>query len=384
MSNSAYITRLASFLPNAPIANEQMETLLGQVGDRPSRARRTILRANGIKTRYYGIDPATGKHNFSNAKLAAEAIRQLAAGSDLLQHLPSLSCGTSMPDQLMPSHASMVQGELALPPCEIISTAGVCVSGMAALKYAYLAVRSGIQPKAVATGSELASANMLAANFSAEVAAKVDALASHPELAFEKDFLRWMLSDGAGAALLEPEPAALGLSLRLDWLDILSYAGEMESCMYAGAEKMTDGSLLGWQHYNQQMRGEQSILAIKQDVKLLNSHIIDYTVVKPLRQLRDKYQLKAEAIDWFLPHYSSQFFRAPLQAGLDEAGLPIAPERWFTNLESKGNTGSASMYIMLDELFHANKLVPGQTLLCYVPESGRFATAFMHLTVVGR
>jgi hypothetical protein len=29
-------------------------------------------------------------------------------------------------------------------------------------------------------------------------------------------------------------------------------------------------------------------------------------------------------------------------------------------------------------------LQPGQTLLCYVPESGRFSTAFMRFTVVAQ
>ena len=61
--------------------------------------------------------------------------------------------------------------------------------------------------------------------------------------------------------------------------------------------------------------------------------------------------------------------------------LLIRPERWFTNLETKGNTGSASMYIMLEELFHSDKLKIGETILCYIPESGRFSTAFMLLTV---
>jgi len=37
-------------------------------------------------------------------------------------------------------------------------------------------------------------------------------------LAFEKDFLRWMLSDGAAALLLEKEPRRMGLSLRLESL----------------------------------------------------------------------------------------------------------------------------------------------------------------------
>jgi len=69
--------------------------------------------------------------------------------------------------------------------------------------------------------------------------------------------------------------------------------------------------------------------------------------------------------------------------GLKNVGFEIPYERWFTNLISKGNTGSASIYIMLDELFNSGKLKSGEKLLCYIPESGRFSSAFMLLTVCG-
>ena len=375
MTDAVYITATGAFLPNAPVANDDMERILGQVGDKPSRARRTILRSNGIVNRHYAVDPKTLKNTHSNAQLAAEAVRALNAEN---KKIDCLACGTSIADQLMPGHASMVQGELALPACDVLSAGGVCVAGITALKYAVNAVRTGDCQYAVAAGSELSSASMQAENFSAEINCDVDALEKQPELAFEKDFLRWMLSDGAGAVLLENTPRAAGISLRVDWIDILSYAGEMETCMYAGAIKHTDGALLGWQH---EPDGE-SVMAVKQDVKLLNEQVILYTVEKPLHTIIKKRALNAEAINYFLPHYSSLFFRDKVQAGLQRVGLDIPLSRWFTNLADKGNTGSASIYIMLDELFRSGKLQRGETLLCYIPESGRFSTAFMHLTVV--
>ncbi|MEJ2437642.1 MAG: 3-oxoacyl-[acyl-carrier-protein] synthase III C-terminal domain-containing protein, partial [Sulfurovaceae bacterium] len=60
----------------------------------------------------------------------------------------------------------------------------------------------------------------------------------------------------------------------------------------------------------------------------------------------------------------------------------IPQEKWFTNLTSKGNTGSASIYIILDEIFNSDRLKKGEKILCYVPESGRFSTAFILLEVV--
>jgi 3-oxoacyl-[acyl-carrier-protein] synthase III len=60
----------------------------------------------------------------------------------------------------------------------------------------------------------------------------------------------------------------------------------------------------------------------------------------------------------------------------------IPEERWFTNLYTRGNTGCASIYLMLEELFHSGKLEAGQKIFCFVPESGRFTTAYLMLTVV--
>ena len=82
-----------------------------------------------------------------------------------------------------------------------------------------------------------------------------------------------------------------------------------------------------------------------------------------------------------MPHYSSEFFRDRLSAGLERIDFNIPQSRWFTNLTSKGNTGAASFFIMLDELFHSGQLKSGQRLLGYVPESGRFSSAFIHMTV---
>jgi 3-oxoacyl-[acyl-carrier-protein] synthase-3 len=380
MSGSVYITGTAAFLPNAPVTNDQMERILGQLGDKPSRARPTVLRSNGIQTRHYCIDPVTLEPTHSNATLTAEAVKLLAQDGVDLNKIECLASGTSIADQLMPNHAVMVQGELGLPPLEAVATTGVCLSGLASLKYAYMAVASGVHSNAVATGSELSSALMSARNLQVETDACE--LEIKPELAFDRDFLRWMLSDGAGAFYLQSKPREGQLNLRIDWIDIFSYAGTMETCMYAGAVKDDTGKVTGWARFTPAERERHTIMAVRQDVKLLNEYVMLYTVQKPLETLVKKRELRADKIDWFLPHYSSKYFRDKVYAHMQNAGVDVPQDRWFTNLPYKGNTGAASIYIIIDELLRSGRAQKGQRLLCYVPESGRFAAGFMHLTVV--
>lgn len=382
-SGAVFITGTSAFLPNAPVGNDDIESVLGMVGGKPSRARRIVLRSNGIRQRHYAIDPASGGFTHSNAQLTAEAIRLLKSSGLDTARIDLLACGTSCPDQLMPNHGVMVHGELGNPPCEVIATGGICVSGLTALKYAWLSVLAGEARCAVATGSERASGGLLARNFEAESAAKLAALETNPEIAFEKDFLRWMLSDGAGACLLEAQPRADGPSLRIDWIDILSQANSNETCMYAGGEKAADGQLKGWQEFTQEEWARHSVFAVKQDVRLLNEAVVEQTLGKTIAHVVPRRGLRADQIDWFLPHMSSEFFRQPMIDCMHAAGFTIPQDKWFTNLHSKGNTGSASIYIMLDELFRSGQLRDGQRILCFVPESGRFTGAFMHLTVVG-
>jgi 3-oxoacyl-[acyl-carrier-protein] synthase III len=381
MRTDVFLTRTGSFLPFEAVGNEDIEQVLGQVGGKPSRARRIVLRSNGITSRHYAIDRATGRPAMSNAQLAAEAIRalgDLGAGGAI----DCLAAGTSLPDQLLPSHAVMVHGELGWPRLEVVSCAGVCLAGTAALKHAWLAVRAGDAKRAVASGSELVSPILLARHFEPELEHKLQALEKHPEIAFEKDFLRWMLSDGAGAALLEDRPRG-PLSLRIDWIELSSAAHELPVCMYAGADRNADGSLRGWMGTAPADWGATSLFSIKQDVRLLNDHIVRATLAEPLTHLMAKRELRVENIDWFLPHMSSNFFAQPVADCLAAIGLPIPRERWFGNLQTKGNTGSASPYIMLDELFRSGRIRPGHKLLMFVPESGRFSSGFVHMEAVG-
>ena len=374
MSIDVYLTRTASFLPLEPVSNDESEQVLGMVGGKPSKARRIVLRSNGIRTRHYALDRITGKPVMTNAQMAARAIERLGD----IGKVDSLSAATSRPDQLMPGHGVMVHGELGWPRLEVLSMAGICVAGVAAFKHAWLAVKANDARRAVAVASELASLSLHARNFDAEFEHNTNKLKKEPVIAFEKDFLRWMLSDGAGAVLLENKPNGL-LNLRVEWVELSSAAHELPVCMYSGAVKNVDATLTGWQQFSAQEWSARSIFAVQQDVKLLNEHVVRATLTEPLAALIEKRGLSGQRIDWFLPHMSSNYFALPIAASLAEIGLDIPRERWFTNLTEKGNTGSASPFIMLDELFHSGRIKRGDTLLIFVPESGRFSSGFIFM-----
>ena len=383
MSLDVYINDLAAFLPNAPVDNDSIEEVLGKVNDLPSRTRKIMLRNNKIKSRHYAIDLKTGRLTHTNAQMAAEAIRGLAPHPAFKpDDIECLCCGTTTPDLLMPGHALMVLGDLGIPACEAVTTHGICISGMTAFKFAYLNIAAGCTQNAVAVGSDSASSYLRSRFFASKRAPAVD-LEKKPIRAFDAEFLRWMLSDGAGAAFLSNQKNEKGLSLRVDWMEHISYAGQLDTCMYAGGFKNPDGHMTGWRElegFDETQKASKYL--IRQDTKLLEKEIVRTAIDLALATTVKKHGLTPEMVDWYLPHYSSYYFRPKFYQAMKKIGFEIPDDKWFSNLSEKGNTGSASIYIIMEELFKSGKLEKGEKLLCFIPESGRFSHVFMLLTVV--
>jgi len=371
---SVYLTSTGAFLPNEPVSNDRVETVLGAIHDRPSRLRRRVLKSNGITTRHYALDESQATTH-QNEDMAVAAAKQCLERSPLeVNDVGMLSVATSQGDMVLPGFGSMVQGGLGIPSVELHTAHGICSSSMMALKAAFNNIRVGDQQTALVVSSELTSRLLKRSRYEA-VAAEPGTIGFD----FNSEFLRWMLSDGAGALLLQDRPGR-GLSLRIDWMCSFSHADSLPVCMGAGRAKGED-SPLSWQDYSTLGEAEaDGAMLLRQDVRLLE-HIVKLGVDGFLR-LIDEGRLVVDDIDHFLCHYSSHHFKGKIADMLTAAGCMIPERKWFTNLYTKGNTGCAAMFIMLDEFIETMSIQPGARIFCHVPESGRFNTTYMHLTAV--
>jgi 3-oxoacyl-[acyl-carrier-protein] synthase-3 len=379
MEQTVYINKIAKFLPGNPVSNDEMEEYLGYVDGRKSKAKAVVLRNNKITTRYYARTKE-GVSTHTNTELTVEAIKRLCTNGFTLSDIELLTSGTTTPDQILPGHGVMVHGMLKTRPIEAISFSGSCCSGMNALKYAYMSVLTGNTNNAVATGSEKLSSWMSAQTFEEETK-KLKEVEQQPVLAFEKDFLRWMLSDGAAATLLSNKPNTNGISLKIEWIEICSFANEVDACMYMGCEKDAEGNIHGWSEYTQKEWLEKSIFSLKQDARMLDKYIAQLGTKKYV-ELFKKHKVDPKSIDWFLPHISSEYFRSKVDDEMKKYGVELPQEKWFVNLTKVGNMGSASIFVALEELMNSGKLQKGQKIALTIPESARFSYANMLLTVV--
>ncbi|MEB3094603.1 iron-containing redox enzyme family protein [Achromobacter sp. D10] len=365
-----YLESAGYFMPGEPVSNDAMDSYIAPLNRMSSRIKSRILAENGIKQRYYAIDPE-GATVFTNAQLAANAIRDcLRRHNSDLSAVSLLASGSSGGDALMPGFSNMIQGELAAHPMETLSVHGICAAGVSAIQTAAQGVELGGHGSALAVASELPSRLFKRSRFAAR----------GYDADFDAHFLRWMLSDGAGAVLLgnsgRPLPgASQGVRLRLKWVHQRSFSGDYPVCMQLGLSADRARGHLDYPSWNE--AEADGALSLRQDIRLL-PHLFDIGIHEYAKLVRDGW-VDPDQVDHFLCHYSSEKFIPVVEDLMEKAGLVIPRERWFSNLAWRGNTGAASILIMLAEFLETREVKPGEQIFCYIPESGRFMAAYMLL-----
>jgi 3-oxoacyl-[acyl-carrier-protein] synthase-3 len=356
---NCYITGTGSFLPGEAVSNAAIPEFMGEL---PGEAlvRRKILRMNGIKSRHYALD------RDQNATHDLYEMAALAAGNCLggkPGNFTYLSAGSTNAPLVGPGLSSILHSRLAdrgwvNRALEINSNSGICTSSAQALVNACRAVASGDHREALCVGVEQPS-DILKSGFIQPPDDRDD----HPENLttskwFMSVFLRSMLSDGAGAALLSDQPAAGRISYRVNWTYSRSFAHETLLCM------------------SLENRG----LLLSQDVAVLARHMKP-CVDQLMRGAMARHGEELADYRVVLPHLSSFYFKSYMLDVLTELGRGSAVGHW-TNLETAGNTGAASIFIMLDEFTRHHPPAHGDKVLLFIPESGQFNFVVVSLTAL--
>lgn len=366
--DQVYLDASARHLPGPAINNTAMDAFVAPLNRLSSRIKKRILDENGIRSRHYAID-ADGSTRESPEAMAAQAIRTcLRDAGRSLDEIGLLATGGCAGDALLPGFAPMLLGTLAGPPMQTLTSHGICASGVAAWEAAAASIELGSHRHALVAAAEMPSR-----------------LFKHTRYAgcgydadFDAHFLRWMLSDGAGALLLTSAPRRdTALRLKLRFIHQRSFSGDYPVCMQLGLSADRSRSHLDYPRW--QDAENEGALLLRQDIRLL-PHLFDVGIHEYVA-LVNAGHIDPAAIDHFLCHYSSEKFAPVVDELMHKAGFAIPRERWYSNLASRGNTGAASIFIMLDEFLRTRQLHAGEKILCFVPESGRFTVSFVLIEV---
>ena len=311
MSIFARVAGTGSYLPELRLTNQDLVERLAKSGLETSDE--WIKTRSGISARHFAAE------NELTSDLAVKAAEAALTSAGITsEDLDLIILATSTPDHLggFPSTACVVQDKLgAHTSCAAFDVQAVCAGFTYALAIADAFIRSGTNKKVLVIGAETFSRI----------------------LNFQDRGTCVLFGDGAGAVVLEAskEAGILSTALHADGSqrDILCVPGRAGNGEVHGSPFMTmDGQAV-----------------FKLAVKVLE---------QVAHEALDKANLKAEQIDWLVPHQANIRI---MEGTAKKMGMSM--DKVIVTVHEHGNTSAASIPLALDSGVRSGQIKRGQHLL---------------------
>jgi len=308
MNTYARITGTGSYLPPNRLTNADLVSQLAAQGVESNDE--WIVERTGIRARHFAAP------GMACSDMALQACQHaLQAAGVTAQDIDLIIVGTSTPDMVFPSTASILQGKLGVAGGAAFDVQAVCSGFIYALTVADAMIRCGSAKRALVVGAEIFSRI----------------------LDFQDRTTCVLFGDGAGAVVLEAsdEPGILATDIHADgkYTNILCVPGHV-----AGGK----------------IQGEPLLRMDGQAVFKLAVGLLDETA----RAVLAKAGKTAADIDWLVPHQANIRI---MQSTARKLKIPM--DRVVITVDQHGNTSAASIPLALDTAVRSGQIKPGQTLL---------------------
>lgn len=333
------ITILGSgrFLPGRPVASDALQRVMDTHGE-------WIVQRTGIRQRYFAADGQGA------SDLAVPACLSAIEDAGLtIADIDYIVFNTMTPDYVFPGAGVLLGAKLGMPGVPALDLRQQCAALPFSLQVANGLVLSGAARHVLIVGAEAHAGFMPWRDWGLlESRAEAPADPDDYARATEHRGVSILFGDGAGALVVGPGPEGSGLlgtrvhsdGRRHDALRI--EAGGFRRRPYLTPEAVEAGEHLP------RMDGRE----------LFRSAVLRLPEV--VRALLDSQRLSIDDVDWFLAHQANDRIN---QAVRESLGVPAS--KVPSNIADYGNTSSATIPILVDELRRDGQLRPGQ-LLCFM------------------
>jgi 3-oxoacyl-[acyl-carrier-protein] synthase III len=303
----AKIIGTGSYLPEKILTNADLEKIV-ETSDEWIRDR------TGIEQRHIA---AEGQTTSDLATIAAE--RALAAAGLKGSDIDLIVVGTTTPDLIFPSVATLVQKRIGAQGSGAMDVNAACSGFMYALSIADKFVRSGASKHALVIGAETLTRMLNWADRTTCV----------------------LFADGAGAVVLSgsDQPGVLSTHIHAD--------GDHTELLFnpVGVSKgFKEGEI------------NHGIKVVMQGQEVFKTAV--RTLARAVDETLAANNVKQEDIDWLVPHQANLRI---IQATARHLSMPM--EKVILTVQKHGNTSAASVPLALDHGVRSGQIKPGQLLL---------------------
>jgi 3-oxoacyl-[acyl-carrier-protein] synthase III len=342
---SVEIAGSGSYLPAEPITNEQLAALFG-------RKMIWLSEMLGARTRHFAMDFERRelRSGETNARMATEAARRAIQDADVdPMSIDLIVMSTSTPDYPFPATVLFVQEQLGLPSCCVMELRAGCGGMAQAFVIATSMIASGKSKTALLIGSDLISPFISVFNKN--------------NYGIDKDFLASvaMFGDGAGALVLTPSTGPGGV---IDCMSQSISTGRKPAMLLrSGGALAPPGAA-----------NKPTEHLFQHDFKAILKHGPEL-IEAAAGWLRDQKGYGFSDVDFFIPPQVNARL-----IDLTAAQMGVGQDKVVSDFGRVGNTGSASIYIALDQMNRKGRLKAGDLLVLLPAE----ATKWLYGAIVVR
>jgi len=351
-----------SFLPGNPVSADDIEKYLGEITDAPENVMKWQRRIKPLMKEmldidhyHFAIDPVTREFTEDNITMSVKAAK-IALGKAGLKpsDIDFIAYGSAHQDQ-MPTASVRIQEALGIEECAEISVHANCTSAYKALLLAHDLIKNGRYKTALVVSSSMSSSELRAEYY------------NQPLITKEEIFLRYFLSDGAGALVLRAENFP-GKGYLLESTYMESIGGNKPSSMgnrrpaywMNPAEEFDKAYHHLAQMFNEQLR--------------LHFHDTDGSVFyKGLKRMIEKYHIDIKKLRYFQVNFPSKHISELI---MDEClDLGIDRQTLYSKMSDMGYIGPPMCFVCLDQIINKEPISNGDLILSFVTEVSKFMQA---------
>jgi 3-oxoacyl-[acyl-carrier-protein] synthase III len=356
------IAGTGSYLPGKAISIEEVDHYLGDLKDAPIKIQKWLKRMKGlmkemleVEKYYFAIDPITRRFTEDNiimsVKVANNALEMAGLKSS---DIDLIVYGSAHQDQ-MPTASVKIQEALGIEKCGELSIHSNCTSAYKALLTAYDMLRLGRYKRALIISSGMSSSELRAEYY------------NQPLIKKEEAFLRYFLSDGAGALVLEANPEKQE-GLFVESVMMESVGGKKPAAMLnqrpAYWMNPRDEFDAGY-HHLAQMFNEQLRIHFNEE-----GGSVFY---KGLKRMIEKYEIPVEQVRFFQVNFPSKHISELVMEECESLGIP--KQKLYTKMSTMGYLGPPMVFVCLDRILREEKLKDKDIILSFVTEVSKFMQA---------
>ena len=364
MKNKVHIklTGTGSFLPGAPVTIDQVDYFLGELTRAPVKiqkwlTRMKLLMKEMLEVEYYhfAIDPKTREFTEDNVTMSIKCARKALEMAGLHPgNLELIIYGSAHQDQ-MPTASVRIQEALGIDRCGELSIHANCTSAYKGILLAHDLLRTGRYRNALVISSSISSSELRAEYYHQELLKK------------EEVFLRYFLSDGAGAVLMQAEERMTG-GFYLENSYMESIGGNKPASMLNHRPAYWINPRIEYEqglHHLSQMFNEQ-----------LRSHFHEEegsVFYQGLKRMLNRYPIDLQKIRFFQVNFPSRHIS---EIVLEECeNLGIRKSAFYSKIASMGYVGPPMVFICLDKIMREEEMKKGDLVLSFVTEVSKFMQA---------